>query len=79
MSFLPRYNFSKYSRLLLRYLEHKYRNIHLANKKYNEIFKIIRQFDKLKECNVQFIELVDLSTFSDLTMELFDIPKYFNK
>lgn len=67
------YQHTKSCRLLLHYLEQKYKVTKTAADKYRKILKTIDEFDFLtKKGRVAFQE-IDISLFSDLLLELYDL------
>jgi len=71
-----RYQYTLYSQLLIRYLEHKHRNRKVARQKYLFLMKLL---DKLPEIRVNnrlaFSEFATYSDLPSIVIELCDLQK----
>lgn len=71
------YEHAKSCRLLLRYLEQKYRNVETAGKAYCRLEKAVKRLEKLKAVNVVFFEVIPETgknyQFPGVLAELFDV------
>ena len=68
-----RYNFVIYSRLLRRYLEHKYKNVKKANQKYSNLTKMVDNLEQMKENDRIMFARMDSTQIPEICVELFDL------
>ena len=62
-----------YCRLLNRYLEHKYKSINQANKKYSTLMRLISFLDTMHENINEMFQEIDIKHLSHLLVEIFDL------
>ena len=62
-----------YSRLLRRYLEHKYKSVQQANRKYVSLTKLVEQFDGQKQKNIALFRQMDRTKLPQIILEVFDL------
>ena len=62
-----------YSRLLRRYLEHKYKNIEKADRKYETLVKLLDNFVHVKTNQRMILVQLDRTQIPDICIELYDI------
>lgn len=68
-----RYQFSLYNRLLYRYLEHKYKNLGTASRKFHTLLSLADQLDSMKANMYTIFEEVGVANLSHLVVELYDL------
>ena len=62
-----------YSRLLRRYLEHKYKSVQQANRKYVSLTKLVEQFEEVKQKERAMFAQMDRTRIPQICLELFDL------
>ncbi len=75
-----RYEHAKSCRLLLRFLEQKYRNVEAAGKAYNSLLAAVRRLERLKAANMAFMEIIPQGggyQFPGVLAELFNIQLWY--
>lgn len=66
-----RYHHTLYCRLLRRYLEHKYRNVHQANRKYFSLLRLANTFDHILENSRKMVMAdIDLRELPHIMVEV---------
>ncbi|KAH9403651.1 zinc ion binding [Tyrophagus putrescentiae] len=69
-----RYQFYIYNRLLRRYLEHKYKSVNQANRKYATLVRYIDQMGPIiKECIQKMFKEIDVKQMSHILLEIYQI------
>ena len=67
------YNYCFYSRLLLRYLEHKYKNICAAKQKYAKLMRVLNDAGLVKENERALFSDFDLNHIPKVVMEMYNV------
>ncbi|KAH9392159.1 hypothetical protein TYRP_022184 [Tyrophagus putrescentiae] len=70
---LVSYQQQRYLRLLYRYLVHKWANLKVAGEKYSAILKVVETFEELTARSKVLLQEVDVSLFSDLLKEIYEL------
>lgn len=69
-----RYQFTMYNRLLLRYLEHKYRNVRLAQRKFICLHGLLSRFAyHLERARKMLPSMVDMAQMPQIIVEVLDL------
>lgn len=70
---LVAYQQQRYLHLLYRYLVHKWAHLGVAGRKYSTILNVIDTFEKLTARSKALLQDVDVSLFSDLLKEIYEL------
>ena len=70
---LCRYHHSIYCRLLFRYLEHKYKSVQRAERKYSTIMTFGAKLSIVTANSKEMLDAIDCSQLCDLLLELYQL------
>lgn len=68
-----RYNYHVYSRLLLRYLEHKYSSAEIAQQKYRSLMAAVQALGRMRRNAIRLYAMVGVDKCKDIIVDAYEL------